>query len=327
MLCGEPRKGLIIHSGAIGDCLLTLPLAAYMKQVCGLSQVHLMARPEAVGFYPGRSVVDRIRPLESVPLHRLFEPQDTFVLDDGDRLIAALGGYEQIVSFLGVGNPDFEQNLVMTVYCGHSAHITMMPLTPPTDEPVSQFYIRHLAEQNQTAPTALDLSAVWLNALPEDNAAGRDRLQSAGIDPDADIAILHPGSGGRHKCWHTDNFRALAEMLRLRGMAPVFLFGPVEQERFSDAEKQAFSQTAPVLSELTLTETLQVLSAADRFIGNDSGISHLAGCLGKKTIAIFGSTNPALYRPLGHSVTVFRGDPAGFEGRCTDEVARLSELI
>lgn len=328
MSCAEPRKGLIIHSGAIGDCLLTLPLAAYMKQACELTQVHLMARPEAVGFCPGRSVIDRIRPLESLPLHRLFEPQDAFSLDDGDRLIAALGGYEHIVSFLGTGHLDFEHNLLITVYCSHSAHITMMPMTSPRDEPVSQFYIRRFAEQAELTDTpAVVLSAIWLTPTSDDLAAGQARLAEAGLPANADIAIIHPGSGGRHKCWHPDNFRGLAEALRPRGITPVFLFGPAEEERFSDADKQAFSKTAAVLSHLTLTETLQVLSAADLFVGNDSGISHLAGCLGKRTIALFGPTNAAHYRPLGHRVTVFQGRQNGFAAGCSGEVARLSELI
>ncbi len=327
MSCAEPRKGLIIHSGAIGDCLLTLPLAAYMKQACGLSQVHLMARPEAAGFYPRRSVIDHIRPLESAPLHRLFEPRQTFALDDGDRLITVFGGYEQIVSFLGVENADFEHNLLMTVYCSHAAQITMMPMTPPEDEPVSRFYVRRLAEQAAIEPTQVDLSAVWLNALSDDVAAGRCRLAEAGVNPDAEIAILHPGSGGRHKCWHADNFVELAGALGERGMTPVFLFGPAEEERFSESLKDGFAEIAAVLSGLTLTETLQLLSAADVFIGNDSGISHLAGCLGKRTVAIFGTTNPSHYRPLGPNTTVFRATLDSFSAPCRQDVARLLKIL
>lgn len=323
--CPTPRKGLILHSGAIGDCLLTLPLAAFMKRACGLTQVHFMGRPEAVGFYPGRSCVDFVRPMESVPLHRLFEPQATFTLDDPDRLITAFAGYEQIVSFLGAGHSDFERNLLLTVHCSHSAEVTMLPMVPPSErqEPISQFYVRSFAEQIGIDAGEVDVAAVWLTPTPEDQLAGRDWLATAGVNADATIAILHPGSGGRHKCWHDENFISVAEQLAARGVQPIFLLGPAEEERLGASVQRQFEAAAPVLTGLTLTDVVQVLSQADVFIGNDSGVSHIAGAMGKKTIAIFGPTDPTLYRPLGPAVTVFDAQAEGFEALCTDDAAAL----
>jgi ADP-heptose:LPS heptosyltransferase len=49
---------------------------------------------------------------------------------------------------------------------------------------------------------------------------------------------------------------------------------------------------------------LELLSCADAFLGNDSGITHLAAAMGVKTIAVFGPTNPAIYSPIGPDVTV-----------------------
>jgi ADP-heptose:LPS heptosyltransferase len=51
-----------------------------------------------------------------------------------------------------------------------------------------------------------------------------------------------------------------------------------------------------------------VLSCADAYLGNDSGVTHLAAGMGVRTIALFGPTDPAVYRPLGRTVAVFR-DP------------------
>ena len=327
--CTDTKKGLILHSGAIGDCLLTLPLAAYLKRACGLPHVHFMGRPEAVGFYPQRSCIDSIRPMESVPLHRLFEPEGQFVLDEHDRLITAFDGYEQIVSFLGADHPTFEHNLILTVHCSHSAEITMLPLAPSSNTPesVSYFYIRYFAEQNGLDLPTVDLSSSWLTPTAEDFLAGRDRLRQVGVNPDASVAILHPGSGGRHKCWHPENFVGLANALGARGLKPVFLFVPAEQERFSQSLQNQFQQTAPVLSNLNLAEVLEVLTQADLFVGNDSGISHLAGALGKKTLAIFGPTDSVLYHPLGPAVTIFQADPEGFQTPCQADLAGLLERL
>lgn len=325
MPCHDPRKGLILHSGAIGDCLLTLPMAAFMKRACGLDQVHFLGRPDATGFYPRRSCIDFVKPLEGVPLHRLFVPEQEFVLDDPDRLITAFAGYEQIVSFLGAGHSDFEQNLLLTVHCSHSAEVVTLPMAPPPEirEHVSAFYIRLLAEQLGIEAGDAALTAVQLEATAQDQSAGHDTLKAAGVHPDASIAILHPGSGGRHKCWHDENFICLAKRLAARNVQPIVVFGPAEEERFAASVQRQFEAAAPVLRGLELVEMLQVLSQADVFIGNDSGVSHIAGAMGKKTVAIFGPTDPMLYRPLGPAVTVFIARPESFTAPCPDDLTAL----
>ena len=327
--CTEHRKGLILHSGAIGDCLLTLPLAVYLKSALGMTQIHFMGRLEAVGFYPRRSCINHVRPLESVSLHRLFEPRGEFVLDDRDRLIAAFDGYEQIISFLGTDHPDFEHNLLMTVHCSHSAEVTMLPLAPKdvSTEPISHFYVQNFAEQLGLEAAAVDLAVPWLTPTADDQLAGRELLEQASINPDASIVILHPGSGGRQKCWHPANFLQLAEVLILRGRHPIFLFGPAEQERLILSLQEQFRRTAPVFTDLTLTQVFQLLSQVDLFIGNDSGISHMAGALGKKTVAVFGPTDSVLYRPLGPLVTTFPALPEGFQAPCPEDVIRLVDTL
>jgi len=61
-----------------------------------------------------------------------------------------------------------------------------------------------------------------------------------------------------------------------------------------------------------LTQVLGLLSCADGFIGNDSGITHLAAGLGVRTLAVFGPTNPTVYKPIGPDVKVFATAAAAF---------------
>ena len=61
-----------------------------------------------------------------------------------------------------------------------------------------------------------------------------------------------------------------------------------------------------------MTQVLGLLSCADGFVGNDSGIMHLAAGLGVKTLAVFGPTNPAVYGPIGPAVTVFESRTTAF---------------
>jgi len=83
--------------------------------------VDWIGRTEYIEFYPGRTAVDRIRSMESIPFHRFFQEEIAFELEDGDPLIAHFSGYEQVISFLGFENPHFEQNLLFTIHCSQSA--------------------------------------------------------------------------------------------------------------------------------------------------------------------------------------------------------------
>jgi len=60
-------------------------------------------------------------------------------------------------------------------------------------------------------------------------------LAENGVMPTTKAVIMHPGSGGAHKCWHLDNFLAVARMLEAEGTDSVFLLGLL---RWSDSANQ-----------------------------------------------------------------------------------------
>lgn len=328
-----PANGVIIHPGAVGDCLLTLPLAAYMKKAFGLERLDFIGRMDYIEFYPGRTCVDRVRSLESIQMHRFFEDEASFVLEDKDRLMTAFEGYEQIVSFLGHGHPHFENNLLFCVHSTHSAEVTLLPLSPENGNAahVSSFYLSALArEQGLADPVFEPLPTVV--PFASDFAAGQDRLEEAGVRTDRPVVIIQPGSGSTEKCWHPDNFLRVASSLKAEGMDVAFVIGPVEQERFDADCLKRLADTAPVVSGVPLTAVLQVLTQADLFVGNDSGITHLSAAMGRPTVALFGPAGrPDNYRPLGPGVTVLHPDAQSFaEASCQEAdnvVRRLVSLL
>jgi hypothetical protein len=313
------RQTAIIHPGAIGDCVLILPLAQYLKETLGYHCIDLIAHSDYVRFYPGRTAVDRIRSMESLPLHRLFAPIDDFAVEEKDSLVEAFSKYEHVISFLGADNEPFEQNLLFVIHCSHSGEVTMMPLAGPADESVSSFYIRHFAQQNGLELSGQPiLTHVWIHGLPQDMAAGTDILWRCGIGPEDSICLIHPGSGSDSKCWALGHFHAIAELVTSQHLKPVFLLGPAESQRMSQQDIQKIQTVAALLTNLSLEHVLGVLSCADCFVGNDSGISHLAGAMGKKTIVLFGPTNPMQYRPLGPNVCVIETAETDFTNPSPD---------
>lgn len=126
-----------------------------------------------------------------------------------------------------------------------------------------------------------------------------------------DYAVIHPFSGSPRKNWPIERFRQLAARLPM----PVrWCAGP--EEMLQDAER--FDN---------LYDLACWLARARLYIGNDSGITHLAAAVGTPVVAIFGPTDPAVWSPRGAPVTIVTGDLSKIEAaELCDAVSSLSEL-
>jgi ADP-heptose:LPS heptosyltransferase len=315
-LSRQTQRAIILQPGALGDCILTLPLANFLKQTLQLGSIDILGHSQCIGILPGRTCIDSVRSIDSTDLHRLFVAPNDLDLADRDPLINLFADYAWIVTFLGESNGNFEQNLIFTANCSHSAEVITLPLKPPEDfrQHLVEFYAQQFINQSGLSLelTAPQPPTTLIRATNADKCTGRQLLEEANADPAKKLIVIHPGSGGRHKCWQLGNFLALAKVLTAEGNQVVFLLGPAELERFIHTEFEDISEAGICMTDLSLAEVLAVLSCADAFIGNDSGISHLAAALGVKTMAIFGPTNPAVYKPLGPAVTIFEDTPTQF---------------
>jgi len=312
----KTQRALILQPGAIGDCILTLPLAAYMKDALGLGGIDILGHTEYIGFFPGRSCVDGVRSIDSMDLHRLYAKANKFELKDKDPLISAFGDYAWIATFLGESNSNFEQNLIFTANCSHSAEVITLSIKPPKgfSEHLADFYIQQFIAQSGHSLHSRKFQAgdCLIKATEADINTGKELLREIGLGSGEKLMVIQPGSGGTKKCWHLENFLAVAGELDSRGVEIVFLLGPAEMDRFSDAKIKKISSVGKCLKNLSLTKVLGLLSCVDGFIGNDSGITHLAAALGVRTYGVFGPTNPAVYKSIGPAVTVFTGNTASF---------------
>lgn len=312
----KAQRALIIQPGAIGDSILTLPLAAYIKDVLKLGVVDVLGHTEYLGVLPGRTCINRISSIDSIDLHKLFVKPEAFNLDDGDPLIHAFAGYAWIVTFMGEPGSDFEQNLIFTVNCTHSTEVITMSLKPPDDFSghLIDFYIRQFISQSGLSSRFQNtrFESDFIKVTNSDVIKGAELLKEAGLNPENKPVVIHPGSGALNKCWHFENFLTVAKELISEGNEVLFLLGPAELEKFSVNNINKITNVAKCLKELSFTDVLRLLSRAELFIGNDSGITHLAAMLGVRTIAVFGPTNPDVYKPIGSNVQVLVNNTAAF---------------
>jgi len=305
----DARRALIIQPGAIGDCILTLPLAEFLKTSVGIGAVDILGHTEYIAILPGKTCVDRIRSIDAVDLHRLFTDSAQFQIEDADPLVLFFAEYEWLITFLGEPGDHFEQNLIFTANCSRSAAVITIPLKPPKDFAghITDFYIQQFVAESDLD---IDVPETQKNrrliaSEKSDSSTAEEILAQVQIPPTEKLIIIHPGSGGKHKCWPLTNYLALAEQLRKEDYEIAFLLGPAELERLNKSDLARITNSAPTLTDLSLNQLCALFTRANAFIGNDSGITHLAAATGLKTVAIFLTTAPRLYRPFGPDVRVF----------------------
>lgn len=318
----KAQRGLIIQPGAVGDCILTLPLAEFMKETLGLGGVDMLGHAEYIEFLPGRSCIDRIISIDSLDVHRLFVESKGFDVADRDSLVSTFSGYAWIATFLGEPDSDFEHNLIYTANCSGSTEVVTLAFKAPKDFSghLASFYTNEfVAQTGLSAAPEHKSDGCLIEATGADAAKGKGLLKGASLDSQQQPIVIHPGSGGLKKCWHPDNFLAVAKTLKSKGLEVLFLLGPAELDRYSKALVKKISSIAPFLAELSLTDVLGLLSCAKAFVGNDSGITHLAAGLGVRTFALFGPTNPSLYGPIGPEVTILRNSPKIFAKKASSK--------
>lgn len=325
-LAKEAQRAVILQPGALGDCLLTLPLVRVLKETLGLGGVDIIGHTEYIGILPGRSCVDGVRSMDSTQLHRLFVEPDRLDLADWDPLINVFAAYSWIVTFLGEPGSNFEQNLIFTANCSHSAEVITLSMMPPegSKHHIAEFYVQQFAGQSGLTldQAAIPVNRPLLKVTEADRDCGVELLDQMEIDLAKKLIVIHPGSGGQRKCWHLENFITIAKSLRSRDLEVVFLLGPAEVERLHPIEEAHMHGVARCVSHLSLTQVLGLLSCGDAFVGNDSGVTHLAAAIGLRTFAVFGPTNPAIYKPVGPAVTVFQSTQTTFADKPSPELQR-----
>ncbi|MGB9180139.1 MAG: glycosyltransferase family 9 protein [Pyrinomonadaceae bacterium] len=159
----------------------------------------------------------------------------------------------------------------------------------------------HSAEQQLallgwTGVPVTDRPAARLALTEEARNGIEQRLCDAGQDQREPFALIHPAAAFETKQWATENFARVAEHLHERGIKAVAVTAPNEAHVAAELVK---SSSAPItaFTDLTLPLVTALASRARIFVGNDSGIAHIASAVGVPSVVIFGSSNVAHWRP------------------------------
>lgn len=289
------RRCLVIHPGALGDVLLALPALAHLGRL-GMERVVAVA-PRLAALLDSSPVAERATDFDRLGLHRLFAPEpEPAVLD-------ALAAYDAVVSWFGAGEPSYRAHLARL---GRPVVVARASPPPGSGRHASRHLLETLAP---LGPVPESLPRVRLTPDEAERARTAAWLDGRGLRP-GEAVVLHPGAGAPAKAW--PGYPALARRLAAAGVPVVVVAGPADAGPAARLVGEAGIAEAMVARDVPLPELAALFDAARAFVGNDSGLSHLAAAVGCPTLALFGPTDPALWAPLlGPRVEVLAGGGPG----------------
>lgn len=134
---------------------------------------------------------------------------------------------------------------------------------------------------------------------------------AARLLPTGPFWALHPGAGKRQNCWPAARFAEVAQRAARAGHPVLVLHGPADQDVLSAFQAAldvapAGAQPVVIAPPLPLGTLAALLERCERFLCNDTGIMHVAGALGISTLALFGPTDPDLWKPPTDQVQALR---------------------
>ncbi len=201
--------------------------------------------------------------------------------------------YDAVFSWHGSGNPDFVRKLQAAT--GGRAHcFSFRPAEPQRHQ--ADYFLDCIGAQRPAQAVSVSLN---------DNAIRwRDSFWAAHALHRGPVLSLAPGSGAREKNWQPEWFATIAAWWRkTTGGEVLLLLGPVERER-GGLDRLLDDALDP--GSLSLGKVAAALARSAVYLGNDSGISHLAGAVGVRTVALFGPSDPRQWAPRGDKVLVLR---------------------
>jgi ADP-heptose:LPS heptosyltransferase len=279
------RTRLVLFPGALGDFICFLPTLHGLRGQCADEELAVIVQASLLPLAIRPGLADRGVALESAWVARLFTP--------GAGLALPMPGVSvgDVYSWFGSGDSVVRENLGKLaegrVHCapfgrksGHEEHVARHFLKSarlPVGLAATGAYIPLTAEENERA------EGFWCRK----DLAGRG------------VLVVHRGAGSRLKRWTPRGYEAVTRWWRARGGAVLEVAGPAEPD-------EPFTPGHVLVRGMALGDVAALLARADLFVGNDTGVSHLAGAVGTRGVVIFGSTQARSWRPIGGHLVVMK---------------------
>jgi ADP-heptose:LPS heptosyltransferase len=263
-------KALVYHNGALGDFLTALPAIQEYRSVVKADQLTILCRERFGELAVRTGYVDSFINIEKYSF--LFNEKSS-----EDRVRWFFSQFSHSLLFAMEDSP-------VLINARNQNHLSVLYQPPfPTEEiPIIDYHLSLFKDSGINSFSRFPSLALLFD--------GQSSQKYNGLK--APVIAIAPGSGSNLKNWPLERFQKIGDYLTQRGYNVFWLAGECE-ERFQ------FRDTDKVIRDMDLAALSKYLYTCALYIGNDSGITHLAAAAHCPVIAIFGASNPRIWAPRG----------------------------
>lgn len=297
----------------VGDAVMTIPALRQLRQLFPTAHITLATRSWAQGLFADAKFLDAVQVHEGTGLRSVVKQVrqwrqgnfDVAILLPNSLETALVASLARVPLRIGYAT-DGRQSLL--------THPLPLPEWRSSKHEVF-YYLKIVAELEwlvsggqtflETEPsTALDVNE------SRKTAAG-DFLRARGVRGTGPLVALCPGSiNSRAKRWPAERYAELADRVMDELGAEVLLIGSgAEADVAAAVRGRMMNQPVILTGETNLDQLVATLSLVDLLITNDTGPAHIASALGRRTLVIFGPTNPLTTRPFSPFAEIVREPP------------------
>jgi heptosyltransferase-3 len=284
----KPRI-LVVRGGAIGDFIMTLPAIGALREQWPEAHIEILGYPHIAELAHKRHYADTVRSIDAKAMAGFFIPRG--VLDPS--LVEYFKGFNVVVSYLFDPDRIFSNNVRV---CGVKQVIDCSPR--PKDTHAAEHYCHPL----ESLAIYVQAPRPRIHPNESDREVASNFLKMSGREP---LVAIHPGSGSDKKNWPVEKFAALARWMADELAAQLLIIQGEADARATQKLTELLGDRPVTMAQgLKLVELAAVLERCVLFLGNDSGITHLAAAVETPTVAVFGAASLPIWEPRGQHTRI-----------------------
>jgi ADP-heptose:LPS heptosyltransferase len=280
------RRVLVVRLRSIGDTVLATPSLIALKRFIPNAQVDVLLEdwvaPLLDGFHSADEIIttgggtsSRIKTIHEI---RRRKYDVAFNLHGGTTatMFTSLSGAPH-----RIGYRTYQYSFLYNHLLDSAAHVWHRKNTHAAENQLALLgFVGVPVEDRPRSELPLnEASRIWAD----------EKLRAAGLDA-RPYALLHPFAAYKTKEWAIEKFARTAEFLSSKGLMPVAVGAPNQGDMLRGLQRAA---RVPVLAftQMTIPELTSLAAGARIFVGNDSGVAHIAAAVKTPTVVVFGSSS------------------------------------
>lgn len=291
------NRWLIYRHGAIGDTVLLSSVVQIIRKEFPESWIELLGVEERLDLLVGEGLANKARSSESLGLESLYGEGDI-----SPQVKSYLSDFDWILWYSSLEIEKLYPRLCMR----ENPRVYVFPSLPRENE-TGTHVIHHYIKALPPFMVTPDPPLPKIGLTNKDRDGMHTRLREMGIDYETDFLItMHTGAGSTKKAAPAEQFLKAVQFYSGHFQIRLFITqGPADKQIVSDfLNRLPIDINVYIFDNEPLRNIAALLELSDLYIGNDSGISHIAGAVGCPSLIFFISSNPDLWKPLGKGIQI-----------------------